>query len=56
VLLPLIRIIPIKPLSRPAGHPGATESPAVAPDSERVDSAHAPDAMLVKSITAATVR
>ena len=31
VLLALTRIIPIKPLSKPAGHPGATESPADAP-------------------------
>jgi hypothetical protein len=55
VLLALTRIIPIKPFSIPAGHPGATESPADAPGRVTVDSAHAPAAMLVKSITAETV-
>jgi hypothetical protein len=56
VLLALIRIIPINPLSKPAGHPGATESPADAPGIEKVESAHAPGAMLAKSSTAATVK
>jgi hypothetical protein len=56
VLLALIRIIPINPLSRPAGHPGATESPADAPGRDSVDSTHAPGRTLGKSITPAIVR
>src|SRR5260370_8467327 len=56
VLLALIRIIPINPFSKPAGHPGATESPADAPGIAKLESAHAPGAMLAKSSTAATDR
>src|SRR5260370_31615121 len=56
VLLVLIRIIPINPFSKPAGHPGATESPADAPGIAKLESAHAPGAMLAKSSTALTAR
>jgi hypothetical protein len=56
VLLALIRIIPINPLSKPCGHPGATESPADAPGIVSAESAHAPGMILVKSNTAAVVR
>ena len=56
VLLALIRIIPISPLSNPAGHPAATESPVDAPGMPNVESLHAPGEMLVKSSTAEAVR
>src|SRR3954468_12421554 len=56
VLVALTRMMPITPLSRPAGHPAATESPADAPGRPSVDSAHAHAEMPPNSITAFDVK
>jgi hypothetical protein len=49
-------MVPINPLSRPAGHPAATESPADAPGKLNIESPHVPGGRLAKSSTAAAVR
>src|SRR4051812_20519386 len=56
VLVALIRMMPVKPVSRPAGQPAATESPGEAPDKPSGESPHAPAAITPKSITPLTVK
>jgi len=56
VFAALTRIVPINPASRPPGQPGATESPAAAPVSPKVNSPHPTDAMLGKSRVAEAAR